>query len=53
MVPFTTDELEAADLVVVLVDHADFQPDLIARHAALVFDSKAILRGLDFEGELL
>lgn len=53
LVDFTTEELEAADLVVVLVDHPEFDPATIADHAPLVFDSKAILRGLTFNGELL
>lgn len=53
LVDFTPEELAAADLVVVLVDHEEFAPELIARHADLVFDSKAILRGHDFNGELL
>lgn len=53
MVPFTPEELAAADLVVVLVDHAEFIPSVIAEHSALVFDSKAILRGTPFNGELL
>ncbi|MCU1376482.1 MAG: nucleotide sugar dehydrogenase [Actinomycetia bacterium] len=53
LVPFSVEELEAADLVVLLVDHAEFDPDVIARHAPLVFDTKAVLRGRDFRGELL
>jgi UDP-N-acetyl-D-mannosaminuronic acid dehydrogenase/UDP-N-acetyl-D-glucosamine dehydrogenase len=53
LVPFSTDELEAAELVVVLVDHPEFDADVIAAHAPLVFDTKAILRGRDFRGELL
>jgi UDP-N-acetyl-D-mannosaminuronic acid dehydrogenase/UDP-N-acetyl-D-glucosamine dehydrogenase len=53
LVPYTTDELEAADLVVLLVDHPEFEPHVIARHAPLVFDTKAVLRGHPFRGELL
>ena len=53
LVPFSPAELEAADLVVVLVDHPEFDPDVIAAHAPLVFDTKAVLRGRDFRGELL
>ena len=53
LVPFTSDELEAADLVVLLVDHPEFDPALIGRHAALVLDTKGHLRGTDFAGELL
>jgi UDP-N-acetyl-D-glucosamine dehydrogenase len=53
IVPFDTSELEAADLVVVLVDHPEFDADLIAAKANLVFDAKALLRGLSFRGEVL
>jgi nucleotide sugar dehydrogenase len=53
LVPFTPEELSSADLVVVLVDHAEFDPALIAENAPLVFDTKALLRGYRFAGELL
>lgn len=53
LVPFAPTTLEAADLVVVLVDHAEFAPDLIARHAPLVFDAKGLLRAHPFRGEVL
>jgi nucleotide sugar dehydrogenase len=53
LVPFTPAQLAAADLVVLLVDHPEFDPDLLARHARLVFDAKGVLRGRDFPGELL
>jgi UDP-N-acetyl-D-mannosaminuronic acid dehydrogenase/UDP-N-acetyl-D-glucosamine dehydrogenase len=53
VVEFSADELQAADLVVVLVDHAEFDPATIAANARLVFDSKAILRSHEFIGELL
>ena len=46
-------QLAAADLVLVLVDHPEFDPDVIAEHASLVFDTKAVLRGRTFRGELL
>jgi UDP-N-acetyl-D-glucosamine dehydrogenase len=53
IVAFTPEELAAADLVLVLVDHPEFDPDMIAEHAPLVFDTKAVLRGREFRGELL
>jgi UDP-N-acetyl-D-mannosaminuronic acid dehydrogenase/UDP-N-acetyl-D-glucosamine dehydrogenase len=53
LVDYTPAELEGADLAVVLVDHPEFQPADIAAHARLVFDTKALLRGYPFEGELL
>jgi UDP-N-acetyl-D-glucosamine dehydrogenase len=53
LVDFRADELEEADLVVVLVDHLEFLPSLIGRHAALVFDTKNMLSGTPFSGELL
>ncbi|TPW13685.1 MAG: UDP-glucose/GDP-mannose dehydrogenase [Acidimicrobiaceae bacterium] len=53
LVPFSTDELAAADVVVVLVDHPEFDPATIARHGRLVFDTKNHLRGQQFVGEVL
>jgi nucleotide sugar dehydrogenase len=50
---FTPDTLAAADIVVVLVDHVEFEPEAIAEHAGLVFDAKNIMRGLEFTGEIL
>ncbi|HEX5097199.1 MAG TPA: nucleotide sugar dehydrogenase [Acidimicrobiia bacterium] len=47
------DELAAADLVIVLVDHPDLPYDDIAEHARLVLDTRARLRGRDFNGEVL
>jgi UDP-N-acetyl-D-glucosamine dehydrogenase len=53
LVPFSADELEAADLVVVLVDHPQFDPALIAKCSPLVLDTRNLLRGLDYTGETL
>ena len=53
LVPFSRDELAAADVVIVLVDHPEFDPALIAEHSALVFDTKNLLKGHEFRGELL
>mgnify|MGYP003626153854 CR=1 FL=1 len=53
LVPFTADPLAAADVVVVLVDHAEFDPAVIAEHSTLVFDTKNLMRGTDFAGEVL
>jgi UDP-N-acetyl-D-glucosamine dehydrogenase len=49
----TQEEVEAADLVVILVDHPDVPCDLICRSARLVLDTKGCLRGREFHGELL
>jgi UDP-N-acetyl-D-glucosamine dehydrogenase len=53
LVPFTPEVLAAADLVVVLVDHDEFDPATIAEHSKLVFDTKNLMRGHDFSGEVL
>lgn len=42
-VELTPDELAAAAAVVVLVDHDDFDPDLVARHATYVLDTRRFL----------
>jgi UDP-N-acetyl-D-mannosaminuronate dehydrogenase len=49
----TVEELQAADLVVLLVDHADFPYDDIMDHAKLILDTRGRLRGLGFRGESL
>jgi UDP-N-acetyl-D-glucosamine dehydrogenase len=53
MVAFGERELAAADLVVVLVDHPEFDPAVIARSAGLVFDTKNVMREQAFNGEVL
>jgi UDP-N-acetyl-D-glucosamine dehydrogenase len=53
LVEFNEHELSAADLVVVLVDHPEFDPALIASAAGLVFDSKNMLRTTSHRGEVL
>jgi nucleotide sugar dehydrogenase len=53
LVPFSADELAAADVVIVLVDHPEFDPAVIAEHSPLVFDTKNLLKGHEFRGELL
>jgi len=47
------DELRAADIVVILVDHPDLPYDEICSCAELVLDTKGALRGRDFAGEVL
>ena len=47
------DELHAADLVVILVDHDDLPYEEICEHAPLVFDTKGCIRDRTFRGELL
>ena len=51
--PFEPAVLAAADLVIVLVDHHEFDPATIADHAALVFDTKNLMRNTEFTGEVL
>jgi nucleotide sugar dehydrogenase len=53
LVPFSAAELAAADLVVLLVDHPEFVPEVIADHGPLVLDTKGLLRHLSFDGETL
>lgn len=53
VVDCTPDELAAADLVVLLVDHPDFDLDEIATHARLVLDAKGVMRPRSFAGETL
>ena len=52
-VAFGPEQLSAADLVVVLVDHQEFDRETIASASQLVFDTKAMLSGYDYAGECL
>ncbi len=49
----TVEEIAAADLVVLCVDHAELPYDDIAEHARLVLDTRGRLRGIGFHGETL
>jgi UDP-N-acetyl-D-glucosamine dehydrogenase len=53
MVPLTAEQLAAADLVIVLVDHDEFDATFITQHARCVLDTKGITSGLEFDGERL
>jgi UDP-N-acetyl-D-glucosamine dehydrogenase len=53
VVEFTGDELAAADLVVLLVDHPDFDLDDVAARSRLVLDTRGSLRPRPFAGETL
>jgi len=53
LVSFDAASLEDSDLVLLLVDHPEFSPSLIAHHAPLVLDTKGTLRGVRFRGCLL
>jgi UDP-N-acetyl-D-glucosamine dehydrogenase len=53
LVDFSADELAAADVVVLLVDHDEFDPATIAQHAPLVFDTRNAMRDSEFTGETL
>ena len=52
-VPCSEEELAAADLVVLCVDHAELPYDDIVDHARLVLDTRGRLRGMGFRGESL
>ena len=49
----SVDEIAAADLVVLCVDHPDLPYDDIVAHARLVLDTRGRLRGTGFRGETL
>jgi len=53
MVDFSESELAAADVVVVLVDHPEFEPAVIAAHARCVFDARNVMAGHEFVGDTL
>ncbi len=53
LVDFSADVLRSADVVIVLVDHDEFDPAMIGEHASLVFDTKNHLAGHEFRGATL
>jgi UDP-N-acetyl-D-glucosamine dehydrogenase len=53
LVTFSAQELSEADLTIILVDHEEFDPALIATHSKMVFDTKNLMRGREFSGEIL
>lgn len=53
LVEFSDAQLAEADLVVVMVDHPEFEPDRVATHARLVFDAKGTMRSTAMRGERL
>ncbi len=53
LVDYCPESLADADLVLLLVDHPEFDADEICRHSRVVFDTKGILRGREFDGEIL
>ena len=53
LVGFTSDELGAADLVVIMVDHAQFDEAVIVNSSQLVFDTKHLIKGVLPNGEYL
>jgi UDP-N-acetyl-D-glucosamine dehydrogenase len=52
-VPCDEEELRAADLVILLVDHPDLPYETICRDASLILDTKGHLRNQQFAGEML
>jgi nucleotide sugar dehydrogenase len=53
LVDYCPESLADADLVLLLVDHPEFDADEICRHSKVVFDTKGLLRGRAFDGEIL
>jgi UDP-N-acetyl-D-glucosamine dehydrogenase len=53
LVKFSAEELAAADVVVVMVDHPQFDADLIVNSAQLIFDTKHFIKQPFTNGEYL
>jgi UDP-N-acetyl-D-mannosaminuronate dehydrogenase len=53
LVEFSEQALASADVIVILVDHEEFDPSKIAACCRMVFDSKRLLQHVPFNGELL
>ena len=52
-VEYSVEEVERADIVVLLVDHPDVPYEEVAARANLVLDTRARIRGKSFRGEVL
>jgi UDP-N-acetyl-D-glucosamine dehydrogenase len=52
-VPYDAATISAADCVVVVTDHAAFDPDLLARHAKVVVDTRNMLKGRAASGTVV
>jgi nucleotide sugar dehydrogenase len=50
---FGPEALADCDLAILLVDHPEFDAATICGHAPVVFDTKGLLRGREFRGEVL
>ena len=53
LVGFDASVLADCDVAVLLVDHPEFDPTVVAEHAPLVFDAKNHLRDVNFRGDVL
>ena len=53
LVDFGPNTLASADLVIALVDHEQFDAEVIAKHARLVFDTKNLMHTHKFMGQVL
>ncbi|MGH9243690.1 MAG: nucleotide sugar dehydrogenase [Acidimicrobiales bacterium] len=53
LVELNDEELAEADVVILLVDHPEFEPRRVAAAASLILDTKGAMRGVPFNGELL
>ena len=53
LVEFSTEILAECDLAILLVDHPEFTPDHLEAHTPLLFDTKGVMRGRSFRGEVL
>ena len=49
----SVEEIEAADLVLLLVNHPDLPLDTIAAHGHLILDTRDTLRDYNFRGRTL
>ena len=51
-VPFSSQELEDADLVVITTDHSDFDYKLIGEKSQIIFDTRNAMKGVTVQNKL-
>jgi len=50
---FSEERLRASDLVIIMVQHDHFEPEILAANCNLILDTRNVLSGLHFQGSVL
>lgn len=50
---FSKERMQSSDLVIIMVQHDLFEPDMLAANCSLILDTRNVLAGIDFQGSAL